>query len=93
MENDERKNSPLGHGADAEGGTKVLREQIQEYYELLPLAYIARQYFGKTRSWLYQRLNGYSVRGKVYSLNDEQKAIFNNAVQDIAQTIGSIRLL
>lgn len=70
----------------------VLREQIGGVYDLLPIAYIARHYFGKSRAWLYQRLNGAKVRNRVYTLNDEQKGIFNSAVQDIARKIGSIQL-
>lgn len=69
-----------------------LRSQIGDEYSLLPLSYIAKHYFGKTRAWLFQRLNGYRVRGKVYTLTDEQKAVFNDAVQDIARRIGSVRI-
>lgn len=71
----------------------ALRMQIGDEYSLLPLSYIAKHYFGKTRAWLFQRLNGYRVRGKVYTLTDEQKAVFNDAVQDIAKRIGSVRLV
>lgn len=68
-----------------------IRKQIEEEdYKLLPLSYIAEHYFGKTRAWLYQRINGTPVRGKVYSLNAEQRATFNNAVQDLSRRIGSI---
>lgn len=69
-----------------------LRERIGSDYDLLPLAYIAEKYFKKTRSWLYQRLNGYSVRGKVYTLNSAEKDIFNQAVQDIAKRISSVHI-
>lgn len=70
-----------------------VRKQIaDEDYKLLPLSYIAEHYFGKTRAWLYQRINGQPVRGRVYTLNEEQKTIFNNALQDIAKRIGSYRI-
>ena len=73
--------------------TEKIRKQVQEEsYALLPLAYIAKHYFKKSRAWLYQRINGYSVRGKVYTLNDREKEIFNNAVQDIARKIGSVHI-
>ena len=62
-----------------------LRRQIGTEYDLLPLSYIAKHYFGKSKAWLFQRINGYRVRGKVYTLSEEQKAIFNEAVQDIAK--------
>lgn len=71
---------------------EILRNQIAGDYEILPLAYIAKNYFNKSRNWLYQRLNGYKVRGKVYTLSDSEKEIFNTAVKDLAQRIGAIHL-
>ena len=71
----------------------TLREQLaEEDYKLLPLRYIAQEYFGKSAAWLSQRLNGSEVRGHVYTLNSEQKDIFNRAVQEIGQRISSLQL-
>ena len=68
-----------------------IRHKIEtEEYKLLPLSYIATHYFGKSRAWLYQRINGMKVRGHRYTLNEEQRATFNAAVQDISNRIGSI---
>lgn len=78
--------------AEVKSGVDKLREQIDSRYDLLPISYIAQHYFGKSKAWLYQRLNGNKVRGKVYTLNDEQKEIFNSAVKDIARQIGSVQL-
>ena len=78
--------------AEVKSGVDKLREQIDSHYDLLPISYIAQHYFGKSKAWLYQRLNGNKVRGKVYTLNDEQKNIFNSAVKDIARQIGSVQL-
>lgn len=70
-----------------------LRAQIAgETYRLLPLSYIAEHYFGKSAAWLSQRLNGTLVRGRSYTLNEEQKKIFNDAMQDISLRFGSIHL-
>ena len=72
---------------------QALREQIDDKaYKLIPWSYIAKEYFGKSVAWLTQRINGYSVRGKVYTLNDEQKAILNKALADIGKYIGSYRI-
>lgn len=71
----------------------TIRQQIgEEGYKLLPVTYIAEHYFGKTKAWLYQRINGTPIRGKVYTLNAEQKRIFNSALEDIAGKICSYRL-
>lgn len=69
-----------------------LKKEYAEEYKLLPISYIARKYFGKSAAWLQQRLNGYRVRGKLYELDEEQKKLFNSAVQDIAKKIGSVHV-
>ena len=71
----------------------TLKQQYGDTYELLPLSYIAQHYFGKSRAWLYQRLNGYKVRGKVYRLNESEKQTFNRAIREVAQRIGSVQLV
>lgn len=70
-----------------------LRSQIECEYEILPLSYIAKHYFNRSRAWLYQRLNGLEVKGRTYSLNEKQKEIFNTACQDISKRIGSVCLV
>lgn len=92
-ENQVALNSFIESGIEeAKTSIEVLRNQIGSVYELLPISYIAKHYFGKSRAWLYQRINGNKVRGKMYSLSEEQKEIFNNAIQDISKQIGSVRL-
>lgn len=71
----------------------TLRQQIEDDdYKLIPISYIAKHYFGKSASWLYQRINGNTVRGRVYTLNDEQRATFNAALQDIARQLSSFSI-
>ncbi len=72
---------------------QALRKQIDDKaYKLIPWSYIAKEYFGKSVSWLTQRINGYAVRGKVYTLNEEQKATLNRALSEIGSFIGSYRV-
>ena len=71
---------------------KALRSQIDEtLYKLIPWSYIAKEYFGKSVSWLTQRVNGYTVRGHVYTLNAEQKETLNRALKEVGELIGSYR--
>lgn len=71
----------------------TLRQQIEdEDYKLIPISYIAKHYFGKSASWLYQRINGNKLGGRQYTLNAEQKAMFNAALQDIADRIRSFSI-
>lgn len=72
---------------------QALRCQMDDkLYKLIPWSFIAKEYFGKSVAWLTQRINGYTVRGKVYTLNDEQKATLNKALADIGKYIGSYRI-
>ena len=68
----------------------TVQEQLAKDKEIIPIAYIARTYFGKSTAWLQQRLYGYKVRGKVYKLSDKDLCTFNNALQDISKRIGSL---
>ena len=79
--------------AEIEVEIEDIRKQIKdEDYRLLPISHIAHKYFGKSHAWLSQRINGTKVRGHVYTLNAEQKKIFNDAMQDLAKFYGSFRL-
>lgn len=76
-----------------ENDIETIRTRVdEETYRLLPLSYIAKRYFGKSASWLSQRLNGTPVRGKRYTLNAEQKDLFNQAIKDISERLGSLHL-
>lgn len=68
----------------------TIRVQLKKSIDILPMSYIAKQYFGKSASWLYQRINGNKVRGKVYTLNENEVNIFNRALIDISKQIGSL---
>ena len=45
----------------------IIRRQLEDILQFMSLAYIAKQYFGKSRQWLYQRVNGTIVNGKTSS--------------------------
>lgn len=69
-----------------------IRNQLKEVADLLPLSYIAKNYFGKSAAWLYQRINGNKVRGKVYTLNREEIDTFNRALKEIGNKISSLSI-
>ena len=72
---------------------ELIRRQLEEKaYKLIPWQYIAKTYFGKSASWLSQRINGTKVNGKSYTLNAEQKQTLNRAFAEIGKYIGSYRL-
>ncbi len=82
----------LGKEIDRIERKASIRKQLEGIIEFLPMSYIAKHYFGKSASWLYQRINGNTVRGRVYTLNDEQRATFNAALQDIARQLSSFSI-
>lgn len=69
-----------------------IRDQLKEVADIIPLSYIAKNYFGKSAAWLYQRINGNKVRGKVYTLNREEVATFNRALKEIGSKISSLSI-
>lgn len=70
----------------------TIREQLKDISEVVSLSYIAKKYFGKSRAWLYQRINGNSVRGQIYTLSPEEIDTLNFALRDISNKIGSLSI-
>lgn len=69
-----------------------IREQLQEVLPAVSLAYIAKTYFGKSRQWLYQRVNNSPVNGKpAYFTPDELKTL-ENALHDIGKKLTFINV-
>ncbi|MBS6269012.1 MAG: DUF5053 domain-containing protein [Tannerella sp.] len=73
-------------------GENVIKLQLQEISEIISLSYLAKKYFGKTRSWIYQRINGNIVNGKPCKFTESELAILNNALKDISDKIGSLSI-
>lgn len=70
----------------------TIKEQLKDISEVVSLSYIAKKYFGKSRAWLYQRINGNSVRGQIYTLSPEEIDTLNFALRDISNKIGSLNI-
>ena len=70
----------------------VIKLQMGEIPKMVNLSYLAKKYFGKSQSWLSQRLNGCTVNGKVPRFTPDELETLNNALQDISKEIGSYRL-
>ncbi len=58
--------------------------QLKEIITLLKWGNISKDYFGFSRGWIYQRLNGYDGNGNKCDFTDEQKEILREALRDIA---------
>lgn len=53
----------------------------------LNLAQIAKQYFDKDRTWLYQRINQAKVNGKPVAFTDSELRILSDSLQEISNII------
>lgn len=73
----------------AEMEEMTYRLQMEEVLEIVNLSYIAKKYFGRTHSWLSQRINGCTVNGKKAAFTPNEIETLNHALSDIAQIIGS----
>ena len=61
--------------------------------EIIPVSFIAKNYFKKSKEWIYQRINGNLVNGKPARFSEKEIEIFNFALQDISKRIGSINII
>lgn len=68
----------------------TIKEKMGEAVKVLSMSYIAKKYFGKTRSWLSHKLNGDMVNGKNASFTDEEMDTLRFAFNDISRMIGSL---
>ena len=48
---------------------------------------ISKDYFGFSRSWIYQRLNGYDGNGNECEFTDAQKEVMRGALRDLARKL------
>ena len=69
--------------------TEELRMQLKTLAPALSLGYIAKTYFGKSSTWLYQRLNGNVVNGKVAHFTCEEIKTFKAALADLGARLSS----
>lgn len=50
-------------------------------------AHISTHYFGKSRSWFSQRLNGYDGNNAESGFTDDEKETLRNALYDLSERI------
>ena len=70
-----------------------IREKLGTVPEAISMSYIAKTYFGKTKTWLYQRLNGNKVNGKEARFTEEEARQLQAALHDLGQRLTSITLI
>jgi hypothetical protein len=78
--------------------TKELLDKVDVYIEMseiskyVSLSVIARDYFGKSKEWLYQRIKGYKINGKQAQFTDEERKRLSEALKDLSKKLNDTSL-
>lgn len=77
-------------GNDMEENVKqqktTTRQVLADVYEEVNWAYLAKNYFGKSRSWLYHKFSG-TNNGAPDDFSDVDRERLKSSLQDIAERI------
>jgi len=68
----------------------ALKQKLKEIIPAISLVYIAKTYFNKTDSWLYQRINGNIVNGKPTAFTQKEMETMRFALSDLSNKLGSL---
>lgn len=72
--------------ADVMVATGNVRKALSDVYEDINWAYLAKNYFGKSRSWLYHKFSGMN-NGKPDDFSDIDREKLKGALYDIADRL------
>lgn len=70
----------------------LVREKMESILPMISVSYLAKHYFGKSSSWLYQRINGNKVHGKPAKFTAQELERLRHALKEISQNIAGIIL-
>ena len=76
----------------AEGDEMIARAKLGEMTKALSLSYIAEKYFGKSRAWLMQKVNGNIVHGKRKTFTDSERETLREALQDLSKKMSAVAM-
>ena len=66
-----------------------MNENLKDILLYLKWGNISKDYFGFSRGWIYQRLNGYDGNSNPTDFTEEQKETLREALRDIAHKLNS----
>lgn len=75
-----------------EADEMIFRAKLGDLPEALSFSYIAKKYFGKSRGWLMQKVNGNRVNGKTAIFTDEERLKFRKALQDLSEKMSAVAM-
>lgn len=71
---------------------ELVRNRLKTVLPAISLAYIAKTYFHKSRSWLNQRINGNTVNGVPAKFSQEELHTLDSALKDLSAKLSEIRV-
>lgn len=71
----------------------TIRERLEPVLPYLSISKLSKDYFNKSSSWFYQRLNGNKIHGKVCRFTDKELETLDMALKDISQRLSSLQLV
>ena len=77
----------------AEADEMIFRAKLGDLPNALSLSYIAKKYFGKSRAWLMQKVNGNMVNGRIAAFTDEERRQFREALQDLSEKMSAVAMI
>lgn len=69
------------------------RQRLGDIPEYINLSYVAEHYFGKSRTWLYQRINGNKVNGKTAFFTRTERKQLTDALNDIGKQLLAVKFV
>lgn len=82
----------IGSELDQVKNELTVRQQLADISGFISLSYIAKTYFGKSKQWLNNKINGCIVNGKPSKFTEDEKEKLNHALNDLSKKLGSIRI-
>lgn len=73
--------------------TLTIRQQLEPILPYISVSSLAKDYFGKSTSWFYQRLNGNIVHGKTVAFTDKELNILKDALKDVASKLNKVTIV
>lgn len=64
-----------------------MRMKLQDIILIISWREMARQYFGKSSSWLYHKLDGINGNGGEDDFSDDEKAMLRSSLFDLSERI------
>lgn len=60
-----------------------VKEKLKDIKDVISLSYIAKEFFGKDRTWLYHRINGTLINGKPAAFTEDELKVLSVALKTI----------